>query len=124
MKMSKKQTYIIVAICVVVAGVLGIYHGRQFKRLRHLSQIATQVCETQYNDLMYREDPSTAAPALVEYLQEKKSEYCDCFARHVLKHANDYTGLPVALVIEKLVKDPNGYGYDCIDSVFLSDYME
>ena len=117
--MSQKIKKIVIIICVVLAAVLGVYHGTLIHRAHKLRTLANEVCVTQYQDMLtslYDDTTDELSDEVAVFLKSKQGVFCKCYSDLIVDNASDYDGLSDETLIKIMVLDYAGYTYQCLDT--------
>lgn len=113
--MTRKNKIIIaIAAAAIIGTIVGLAcSGGSTKKLRN---IADQVCNTQYQEMIVAVQADKANNDIVDFLKSKQDVFCECYRELVVDNASDYDGLEMERLIEMLVLDYAGYTYQCLDT--------
>lgn len=104
----RKHKWVIIICAVILGGVCATIWGAR----SHISYVANQVCQVQYDDMLSDLTPSDE---LKKLLHDGRGAYCECYVDGLMAHWGRYMFMSTNTMALQMITDGATPSYACLD---------
>ena len=104
----KKHKWVII----IGAVILGVVFVAGWWARSHISHVANQICQVQYDDMLQDLNPS---PELADLLHDGRGAFCECYVDGLMQNWGRYVFMSTDKKIYTMMADGANPSYACLD---------